>query len=273
MSLRRAQELFYRAITWPTGVTDFLEQSSAETVDAFHRLFAETPSFSRNDRVEVYAEAYFWRLAQVLAEQFPITRWLAKKTHWHNLVTDYVLARPSVDPDIGELGKRFPTYVRGHGIGKALPHLGDVADVDWTLTEVIDGPDEPLLTRTDLQSIPPADWPDHHFRAAWTTRVHSSLWDISALWQASQRADDPTTFSLEEHDPPTHLIVWRNGYEVTHRRANPPEASALRALVAGDPFTKVCTAATEQDPGITAEAVARWIVHNALHGATVLRWS
>ena len=58
MTLAELQELFVRAVAWPTGVADFLAQADAETVAAFHGAFAETVAFSRVERIDVYAEYY-----------------------------------------------------------------------------------------------------------------------------------------------------------------------------------------------------------------------
>ena len=123
MSLRETQELFWRAITHPTGVTDFLESADETTRRAFEAIFAETPEFSRRERVDVYADGYFHRLHGVLADQFEVGRHLLGADRFNDLVTDYLLAHPSDDPDIRRIGARFPAFARAHAFAEAVPAL------------------------------------------------------------------------------------------------------------------------------------------------------
>lgn len=273
-SLRETQELFWSAITWPTGVRDFLQQVDEATRDQFHRTFRGSSTMSAEERVDVYAESYYWRLHGVLEEQFPLEAWLLGETRFRNLVTDFVLALPSANPDIRQLGARFPAYVRGHSLASQFAGLADLAAVDWALTEVLDAVDEPALDTQTLQSFPIERWPELRFTAARATRLLQSTWDFTELWRRRARGDAaPSPSELTRHDPKCWCFVWRESLDVYHRICDPGEGPALDAMMRHGTFEEVCDAARDSaGPNDVAAWLTRWIgagavVQAALPGA------
>lgn len=254
-SLLETQELFWQAITWPTGVQGFLEQADSATRDAFARTFRETAEFSRVERMNVYADAYFWRLHDVLKEQFPTVRWLARPEPFRNLLTDYVLQCPSSDPDIRQFGRRFPEFVRGHSLG-ATSVLGAVAEAEWTLVEVLDGPDEPVLTRSDLQSQNVDALLERGFRPTGTTRLLDLDCDFVSLHRSYRDAESPPASASPTSTP---LLVYRKQLAVYHRTPCDAETAALRALLAGQSFVGICNAAVDCGRAIRPQDVAEWL--------------
>ena len=240
MNLAQTQALLWRAITWPTGVEDFLAHADVPTRRAFAETFAQTEAFSAVARVRVYAEAYFWRLFEVALDQYPVTAWLAGRPAFHDLVTDFVLTRPSTTPDIRRFAAGLPRLLRTHRLEAQIPGLADVAAVDWAINDAVDLPDEPRLTMRALQQMPPEAWPDARFLLTRTATVLECALPYSVLRKA---------WAAEANPPPlepaqTTVLVWRQAdHDVYQRPVSPPEASALRALSTGATFAEVCDAA------------------------------
>jgi len=234
VALHDQQALLWRAMTWPTGVADFLAHADPETRAAFAATFAETPGFDRIARIGVYAEAYFWRLFGVLADHFGLVAWLCGPARFHNLVTDYVLACPSVDADIRRYGKRLPGFVATHAEGERIPALADAAAIEWAMVRALDAPDEPVATADDLRAVPIDRWPALVLQTVATARVHACALPFTTLWPAFRRGDaapDPP-----DTGAPIDVLVWRQGLEVLHRSLPADEAAAVVAMGDGMRF-------------------------------------
>lgn len=265
MSLLETQSLFWQAITWPTGVDAFLAQASDEQRAAFERVFAETPEFSRVERVNVYAEAYFWRLYGVLKEGFPAVEWAVGPETFHNLVTDFVLQRPSVHPNLQRLGERFPSFVAEGDPGRARPWIVALAQLEWTRDELLTVPDQPVISAQALARRAPESFPGLQFVLADAVRILTFAYDGAGIWQQFMAGDSAPS---EQPSPrqPFFALVWRKGLRVHHRKLGATEARALRALGAGEPFESIASHA--QDPGDAASWLARWLADGLIAGVS-----
>lgn len=259
VSLRDVQALFWRAMTWPTGVEDFLAQADAETVAAFERTFAETPAFGRRARMDVYADAYFWRLHDVLADEFPVARWLIGPQRFRNLATDFVLERPSREPDLGRFAAGLAAFVEGHPIGTEVPPLLDVIRVERVMTESLVAADERLLARDDLAAVAPEQWPGLELSLATSSKLVELGWDFGVPWRGQRDAADAAAVLGTMAPQPTTRLVWRaRDLSVYHRNVDAGEGAALAAVASGATFADVGMVAA-QTSDAQPDAVARWL--------------
>ena len=253
MSLADDQSLMWRAITWPTGVADFLACADEPTRTAFERAFADTPGFDRVARVGVYADAYFWRLHGVLADHFGLVAWLLGPARFQNLVTDYVLACPSIDPDIRRYGERFPEFVARRC---DIAGLGDVAAIEWAMVRALDAPDERCTTRDELQAVPMDQWPALVLRTVATAHVHACALPFAPLWRAHATEPSPVT-PPPTLEPAVDVLVWRAGLDVCWRELAPAEARAIEALIGGIRFDALCERVGRAEPVVAW--LQRWL--------------
>lgn len=264
-SLAATQELFWRAITHPTGVADFLRSGEAEQSDTFAATFESNEQLSALERMEIYANDYYWRLAGVLAEHFPTLAWLLGHDRFHNLSTDYVLHRPSLDPDLRRFSARFPAYLAEHHEGERERELVEVARIELDRIELLDLADEPTLTLADLEQVPLDRWPRVWLQAVESVRLRACARPfaaMAALCREGRAVDDARRlYPLARH----HTLIWRSAMTVLHRDASAAEARALAALIDGATFIDLCAAAAGvdedglADSGSDPATVARWL--------------
>ncbi len=57
---------------------------------------------------------YFFRIRDVLAEQFPGVAAALDEDRFHNLVTDYLVKMPPANPSLKLVGARLPSYLAEH---------------------------------------------------------------------------------------------------------------------------------------------------------------
>ncbi len=256
--LAEAQALLWRAISFPTGAVDMLAAAPQAICDNYAEVFAETREFPRVERLEVYANDYYWRLAGVLELHFPAVAWMLGHVQFHNLVTDYVLVNPSRDHDLRGYSRDFPSFLSQHEAGVREPELVEVAWIELDRVQMLDAADEQPLTREALAEIALDRWPALRFVASQTVRVRATSRPFSPMY-AMCREGQSLGYARRRHPrAPSHTLIWRRGLEVVHRELEPGEARALHALIAGESFLGICAAASgaESPDGVAGDAAA-----------------
>lgn len=261
MELGKLQALLLDAIRYPTGVDDFLAQAPASVREAFDAELVQTPALSRRQRMTIYAESHFWRLADVLGDQYRVVAWLAGPRRFHNLITDFVWERPSRSPDVRRFGRTLPDFIAQHPIEQEISGIAGLARVERSIVEAIDVEDVPPLPESALAELPLPAWPSMRLRAAPWVRLWTTTRSYPELFEARrQRAPSPDPVPPVD-DRDHHVLVWRKDLEVFHRSVRPPEARALRAMLDGASFERICSVAADPSGGDAAgpEQVVGWL--------------
>ncbi|HWB81918.1 MAG TPA: DNA-binding domain-containing protein [Nannocystaceae bacterium] len=253
-TLAEQQALFWRAITWPTGVADFLRHADDATRAAFAATFDETATFARSDRVGVYADAYFFRLLGVLRDHFGLVAWLCGAARFNDLVTDYVLAHPSIDPDVRRYGERFPAFVAAHAEVERIPGLAEIAAIEWAMVHALDCVQSPPLAASTVQAVPPEQWVELRLRAVQSVALLPTRLPFAELWQRHDR--EPSPSEAPALVLPHHVLVWRHDLAPMHRVPDPAESAALARMIAGTTFGELCS---DHDAVTLVGWFSRWL--------------
>ena len=216
-----------------------------------------SPTLTPSDRLEIYADMYFARLKDCLAEDFPRTVELLGASTWDTVARGYLAAHLSQHPSVRHVGTHLAAYLAAHPLAGAAPWLPELARFEWARLDVFDRPDgaEPL-TGADLAAVDPERWGALRFRTVPGFALFESLWPIHQLWADDAPADVPAQA--------TSVRIWRQGLMVYHSPMGPPEADAMRHLIAGVPFAAICEA-TAADLSLEEAApkvvgwLTRWI--------------
>lgn len=263
--LAESFDLLWQSITFPTGAADMLANGTPQLRQAIERTFAETPAFGRVDRLEVYANDYYWRLAGVLELHFPTVAWMLGHVQFHNLVTDYVLVSPSREPDLRRYSRDFPSFITAHEEGERQPELIEVAWIEHDRVQLLDMPDEPTLTTDALTEVELHEWPSLRFVPCKSTRLRATSRPFSPMF-ALCREGQSLDLARRHHPPkPGHTLIWRSELTVYHRDLEADEAGALQALLEGKTFLEICAVASgghvdgEAGDGAAPRQVAAWL--------------
>jgi len=246
LSLRELQALFWEAVRHPIGIDAFLDEASEAQRAAFETELEQTAAFSRRQRMTVYAESYFWRLFDVLSDQYRVVTWLSGKTRFHNLVTDFVWEQPSASANVRRFGAGFAAYIAQHAIADEVTGLAALAGVERCIVDALDAPNVTTVGADALTHQPPEAWPTMRLVAPPWVRLLRTPRSYPRLDDARRRGEDPPAAlaSPGVH----HVLIARAGNEVFHRSVAPAEARALRAMLDGASFEQICAAAAAPDP-------------------------
>jgi hypothetical protein len=267
--LKQTQELFWALITAPEGVRAAIDAPSGRgrridpaQVDA---VFAGDEHLPAVERLDIYANMYFFRLLDCLAEDFPKLRAALGPERFHNLVTDYVLQHPSEHPSLRYLGRRLPEFVAGHAPSAGLPFLADLARLEWTRAGVFDAPDSATLTRAALARLPQESVGESRFRFVPAFALLRFDHEVVRYWRALDEAEadagaaDPAAVPHPARRK-TAARVWRKDLVVYHAGLDEEEAHALELGLQGETLGRICQVlAAGLSPAQATERAGRMI--------------
>lgn len=260
-ALREIQARFYRLVTAPAGAAQALADAhlAPSSLATWIREPPRANAFSPLDRLEVYAEAYFFRLLDVLRSDYPKLVLAVGDAAFHNLVTDYLLAHPPRDPSVRNAGSRLPAYLGRHPLGVADPELPELAALERARVEVFDAADSTVLDVATLAARPPADFATLRVRLVRAHAVLTLHRAVAARW-ASPGA--PTNQATVTGETPVPWLVWRgrDPMVVHHLPLAPEDALLVPRLVAGVSFTAICEhLASGRDDADAMRAIGAWL--------------
>jgi hypothetical protein len=265
------QALLYRLITTPEGVAAGLAAERApgpKTFDDLERLIESDDRLSAGERLEIYANAYFYRILDCLKEDFPATLATLGADNFHNLVTGYLIEYPPTEPSIAYAGRYLSEFLRNHPFTERWPFIAELARLERTLLEVFHAPDAEPLSAETLRSVAPEDWPGLAMRAHPALAIVDCEWRVGGLLRGVESHAADTDRKVEEPPhAPVSILVWRNLSGVHYRALEHPERAALELVRAGTNFAAVCDAVAaasgDGDPGgpvaLINRLLARWV--------------
>jgi len=185
-TLLGAESLFWDLITAPEGVRPGLEalvRAGKADASAIESLIGGDDRLPAAERLDIYANMYFFRLLDCLREDFPRLATALGEQRFHNLATDYLLAHPSANPSLRYLGERLPVFVAGHALARESACLADLVRLEWTRADLFDAADAPALGRDDVASLAGAHGGDLPLRTVPAFRLLRLDHDAPALWR------------------------------------------------------------------------------------------
>jgi hypothetical protein len=255
MRLAEVQARFYALVTARENVAAAVAAGGPEARRSLEEMVAGDARLPATERLQIYADMYFARIRDVLAEEYPKTLAAFGAAAFQDLVADYLDACRPNHPSLREVGARLPAFLAAHAAG---PWVAELAHLERARLELFDGPDAETLTLEALRARPPAAFAALPLRLVPSHALLDTRFDVAALW----RAEDPG-IELPERTPDT-LIIWRHEGDVFHRVADAEEVGWLVRLAAGEiKFEALCAAlATERTDEAAAarafELLGRW---------------
>jgi len=266
--LEASQRLLVAALTWPRGVGDWAATDPSACRELGQRFAAGDAD--PIERLELYANAYFYRQLDALRGVFPRLARLAGDVAFHDLVTDYVLECPSRDPDLRLRGDRLPEFVRAHPLGRETPLLADLAELELALAGALDAPDAEALARIDLARLAAGDWarlelalvPSARIvRASYDLERVARLCDAGELARALEAPRVDTGPSETGRPRAASVLVSRREHRVCFRVLDEREGLALARIGEGARFDAVCEVlgAHGAEPATILAWLERWL--------------
>ena len=239
-TLRDVQHLFWGAL-------------NLEPVPELTALVSPRPTLTSAARIKIYADMYFWRLLDVMREDFPRVATVLGDDEFARVVRTYLAAHPSRHPSVRHLGGAFAAWLASGAADPVPGCLADLGRLERARVDVFDAPDVTPLTRDDLAQGRTG------FAPIAALEVGAYAWPVHHIWAAAENGAPSETFTPSR----TVVRVWRKDFRVYHAPMEAREEAAIAALCAGEPFDSICEQLAD---GRSVEEAAQDA------GALLLRW-
>jgi len=265
VELADLQQLLYRLIVAPSGVNEGLARETSLGRGGLETVISGDDRLSARERVEIYANAYFYRLLDVFKEDFPATLALLGEAHFHNLVTGYLIEYPPTEPSIAYAGRHLAEFLRQHPLRDHSAFIADLARLERTLIESFHAADALPLDAAAMSAIAPGEWPALRMKLHPASRILELEWHVEEVLRAVERRE---AWEEPAHEP-VSLLVWRKNIEVFYRAIEGPERAALAIARDGASFAEICEAiartSNAADPApLINQLLNRWISDGVL---------
>jgi hypothetical protein len=152
-------------------------------------------------RLEVYRNAFYMRLQDVLAHDFPALLVTAGEATFGRLTAGYLRDRPSARPSLRWLGEGLAEWLRARG----EPAMADLAELEWATLRAFDAEDAAPLTAEAFGAIPPERWPELRLELRPSVSLLAVGANVREAWLAVRAGHPPPTLRSARE----RLVVWR----------------------------------------------------------------
>jgi hypothetical protein len=280
--LHTLQQRFWRLMVAPQGIRAELDDWRSEDPLAAEKAQPEAWIIADSathaiERLSVYANMYFFRLRDLLADDFPTLQMLIGADRFHNLVTDYLYAFPPCTPSVRDIGQKLADFVAaGHAMTDDWPCASAIARLEWARADAIDRACDPRLELEQLRQLAPEQWATLRLSLRSATTLLALSHAVLPLWRAVEDgADHEALAHIDVAQTTTYALVWRqderHDFAVCHRALDVREHHALASIAAGGAsFAEVCAIAASggnDDTSAAQQAIEwlqRWITEGLL---------
>jgi hypothetical protein len=206
----------------------------------------DAPPLPAAERLNIYRNAYQVRLIDALHDTYPVLHALVGDEVFFELGASFVTAYPSTFRSIRWYGSELAQFMAQNEPYNGQPILAEMAQLEWTLSEVFDAPDAQPLTRAALANLDPAEWSNLRFEFHPALRLLSLQWNTAAAWKAMSADEIPPDPEIAAQ--PLPWLIWRQDLQNYFRSLSAVEATALNAALRGHTFGEICEALAELLP-------------------------
>jgi len=225
-------------------------------------------SLAPEERVAIYGEMYFLRLAECLAEDYPAVKKLVGPAGFEKLARAYLKKHPSRHYSLSALGKKLPDFLAGATKTPRHAMLADVARIERAISESFDATVSPSLSPADLAMIPPAAWETARIRMTESLQLLALEHRANAIVTACRQDKEIPPLGRKK----SWVAVFRKEWTVWRMDVTESMHAVLTALAKGRPLAKSLAAGARTYDGTPERMqtdVHRWFREWATEGLFV----
>jgi hypothetical protein len=232
-----------------------------KTLDA-SSLTLETPSFSKQERLQIYHDAYRLRLIDALRNDYPALETYVDDDEFIALAIEFIAEHPSHHPSLRWLGEKLPSFLRQHAHWKERIEVVELAEFEWRQVTAFDAADTPLASIDELCTLPPEQWMTLKLELHPSLQLIHCHSNAPTLWNSLIK--DKAAIAIEFTQDTQTWLMWRENLQVVYRPVDAAEAWALKAFITQKNFSDVCEGlcewfAADQVPMHAAQYLQHWI--------------
>jgi hypothetical protein len=175
LSLRELQLAFCRTVVGPP---------SNELLSLI-----DSAVFSPEERLSIYRNNVLTRLSETLKEAFPVVRRIVSPEFFGYATHSFIEEHLPSEPCLSAYGAQFPQFLKSFPAASQLSYLPDVAQLEWSISQVVRAAPEDWLPITGLGDLS-GDPAAARLRLTPCVRYLTSAFRIDQIWMAHQQEGD-----------------------------------------------------------------------------------
>ena len=257
-NLRELQTLVYQLVVGPEAAN--VGGGPGPLCGDVRRIIRRDQRLSAIERINIYANAYFYRLLECLKEEYPATLAVIGSNDFAGLTHDYLVWWPPTEPSIFYAGRYLAEFLRNHDLAKCRPFLAELARLERATLDAFHAPDTPVLADEAMRAIPALQWPTIELRSHPGVEILRGQWRVTEVLGAVELGDKWVEPARETNA----VIVWRRGTRVHYRILEDAETDALALLQKGASFAAICEAiamatSSSDQVALIGRLLTRWL--------------
>lgn len=205
---------------------------------AIENHITHTHQVSASERLDIYREAYYGRLIESLAKDYPTIHKILGDDEFHHLCRQYIDRYPSTFKSIRWFGAHFATCLMDCPLYLNQRWLKELAEFEWCLSEAFDAANSVTMTVQEMASIPAKCWPNLCFTCHPSLRRLTFQSDICKLWH--QVNEKNIFITPKKTKKQKNCLIWRKGYDVKFCYLHQTESYMIDMILQGSNFSDIC---------------------------------
>lgn len=197
------------------------------------------PQGSLADRIAIYTNGFYSRLEEALLSDYQTLAVLMGKDEFSQLCKKYVTTYPSQSFSLNFLGQNISKFLMETAPYDKKPYLSEIAFYEWAEAQAHTSTDATIVTTTELQQLPPDQWPDLKFYLHPSCHLLTMYWNSLALIKAS-RATYKHLPRPKKMAGSQSVMVWRRQQQIRYYVLNSLELNMLQAMKNNASFIEIC---------------------------------
>jgi hypothetical protein len=167
-----------------------------------------TEKVSANERMEIYGDAYRWRLVEALESNYPMLANYLGDDEFSGLALEYIDAHPSTYRSVRWFGDRFAEFIAEHYSENTL--IIEFAELEWVFSLVFDAPDAAILSMHDFSKIEADKWPTLCLKMHPSVHRLDFQWNVVEIWESLMNEAECPEPNM--HESTQAWIFWRKDF-------------------------------------------------------------
>lgn len=253
-SVDHLQRWMFEAVTHPGGLDSGL--AAVGLPDAgLEGVVLPSDTLTAFDRLEIYADMYFLRLIDIMADEYPTVVYLLGDDLFRAQCRLFLRDHPSRSYQLNRLSPEFPGWLAQRPTGE-IRHQAfavDLARVERAMEDIFDAPEKERIAPEAVAEIGPDQWADTRLEVIPAHRALTLDHPVTPFMDAARQdrhEDVPEPPDAGSASEPCHVLVWRQSWRVWRKHQHPAQAAILGALATGAPLGEAVQSAAADLPGV-----------------------
>lgn len=192
---------------------------------------------SNVERMQIYYNAYRWRLIDVLYEYYPKIHCLLGADIFCEIAEGYIDNYPSTTKNLNRFGQKFSKYLSENYQESSI--LSEMAEFEWALHTTFTKPDKPFVTVQNLSEIPAESWPNMVLVPHPVLSTIEFNLNTETVWKSLHQFPEEHVTIIKLKQPET-IAFWRREYQTYFKSLTENEHVVLEGILAKNNFANIC---------------------------------